>query len=280
MLRLAQAISAKQRVSIAPVTACRYGAVALPSALRQRRLLSRKVEAQAEPTLSSSPASSTRPSQSTSNNATASTTEHTTSSASKQEQTEQDEKHTATIQAKDKEIATLKDQYLRAVADLRNSQDRAIKDIASAKNFAIQKFAKDLIDSVDNFNRALNTVPASALHEESNKELVDLFNGLKMIEDGLLKTLNRHGLERLDPMNKPFDPSSMEATFQVPHETAEPGSVCHVEQLGFLLNGRVIRPSKVYSPTLDVGEAGKLTSYRWVWSSRQNKCNFVYISSL
>ena len=254
VLRLAQAIGAKQRVIIAPVTARRYGAIALPSALRQRRLLSAKVEAQAEPPSSSSPASSTTPPQSSSNDATASTNESTSSSPDNQQQSEQGEKHAAMIQAKDKEIATLKDQYLRAVADLRNSQDRASKDITSAKNFAIQKFAKDLIDSVDNFNRALNTVPASALDEESNKELVDLFNGLKMIEDGLLKTLHRHGLERLDPMNKPFDPFSMEATFEMPHETAEPGSVCHVEQVGFLLNGRVIRPSKVLS--LDVGGRG------------------------
>ncbi|KAA8569189.1 hypothetical protein EYC84_000858 [Monilinia fructicola] len=63
------------------------------------------------------------------------------------------------LEAKDKEIIDLKDKLLRSIADFRNLQERTKRDMQAAKDFAIQKFAKDLVDSVDNFDRALTTIP-------------------------------------------------------------------------------------------------------------------------
>lgn len=62
-----------------------------------------------------------------------------------------------------------------------------------------------------------------------------------MTERILLGTLQKHGLEKIDPLGQQFDPNKHEATFQVPMPDKEPNSVFVVQQTGFVLNGRTIR---------------------------------------
>jgi hypothetical protein len=121
-----------------------------------------------------------------------------------------------------------------------------------ARNFAIQRFAKDLLDSIDNFDRALQAVPADALSAaktDENKDFLELISGLKMTQHILLTTLQKHGLERFDPGEKvdgkaqKFDPNLHEATFMAKAEGLEDGDVMFVQSKGFTLNGRVLRVS-------------------------------------
>lgn len=126
------------------------------------------------------------------------------------------------------------------MADFRNLQDRTEREKKTARDFAIQKFAKDLVESVDNLDRALSAVPTES-KTENNKDLMNLYNGLKMTEEILLNTLKRHGLEKVNPMGEAFDPNKHEAVFQVPMPDKEPGTVLNVQQIGFALNGRTIR---------------------------------------
>lgn len=106
----------------------------------------------------------------------------------------------------------------------------------------MQRFAKDLLDSIDNLDRALDAVPKEKLTEE-NQDLVNLHGGLKMTETILSNTLKKHGMEKFDPTGEKFDPNKHEATFQVPQPDKEDGSVFHVQSKGFLYNGRVLRVS-------------------------------------
>ena len=143
----------------------------------------------------------------------------------------------------------------------------------SARQFAIQRFATDLLDSIDNLDRAMTSVPASALGSASttsgttsttsdadpnkgaasesatpNQELVNLHSGLKMTEEILMNTLKKHGLERYDPLEgkgRKFDPNKDEATFFMKQEGKEDGDVFFTQSKGFSLNGRVIRAAKV-----------------------------------
>lgn len=147
------------------------------------------------------------------------------------------------LEKKNKEAVELKDRLLRSVADFRNLQEVTKKDIQKAKDFALQKFARDLLESVDNFGHALN-----AFKEEDaakNQEINDLYAGVRMTRDVFEKTLKKHGIEKLDPMGEQFDPNKHEATFELPQPDKEPGTVFHVQQVGFTLNNRVIRPAKV-----------------------------------
>jgi molecular chaperone GrpE len=143
----------------------------------------------------------------------------------------------------------------------------------SARQFAIQRFAADLLDSIDNLDRALSSVPASALapspsstttsttsstdpniaasvegSSAPNKDLQNLFSGLKMTEEILMNTLKKHGLERFDPTDnggRKFDPNTDEATFYTKVEGKEDGDVFFTQSKGFKLNGRVVRAAKV-----------------------------------
>jgi len=85
------------------------------------------------------------------------------------------------------------------------------------------------VDSVDNLDRALTTVPPEKV----------------TAEDILMQTLKKHGLERFDPSEngEKFDPNLHEATFQTPMAGKEDGTAFHTQQKGFLLNGRVLRVS-------------------------------------
>lgn len=136
---------------------------------------------------------------------------------------------------------------MRTVADFRNLQDRTQREVKTARDFAIQKFAKDLVESVDNLDRALTTVPAEKLAEktEATQDLINLHEGLKMTESILMTTLAKHGLERVDPVGDKFNPNEHEATFMTPQPEKENNTVFFVQQKGFKLNGRVLRAAKV-----------------------------------
>ena len=142
---------------------------------------------------------------------------------------------------------------MRSVADYRNLQDRTKREQESARQFGIQRFATDLLDSIDNLDRALTAVPKESLapadaSAQANQDLVNLHGGLKMTEGILMSTLQKHGLLRFDPLEgegRKFDPNQDEATFFAAQEGKENGDVFYTQSKGFKLNGRVIRPAKV-----------------------------------
>ncbi|KAG5995551.1 hypothetical protein E4U52_008155 [Claviceps spartinae] len=151
------------------------------------------------------------------------------------------------LEAKEAEVRDWKDKCMRTVADFRNLQDRTQREVKTAREFAIQNFAKDLVESVDNLDRALTMVPEEKLasQDEAAKDLVNLYDGLKMTEGILMQTLAKHGLERLSPEGDKFNPNEHEATFMAPQPDKEDNHVFHVQQKGFKLNGRVLRAAKV-----------------------------------
>ncbi|KAI0601907.1 GrpE-domain-containing protein [Biscogniauxia sp. FL1348] len=152
------------------------------------------------------------------------------------------------LEAKEKEVLDWKDKYLRSVAEYRNLQDRTQRDMKAARDFAIQKFAKDLVDSVDNLDRALIMGQEKLKADsdgEKNQDLLNFYEGVKMTETNMLQTLAKHGLERFDPEGEKFNPNEHEATFMTPQPGKEDNSVFHVQQKGFKLNGRILRAAKV-----------------------------------
>ena len=151
------------------------------------------------------------------------------------------------LEAKKKENLELTDRLKRQVAEFRNLQEQTKREVQASRDFALQRFAKDLLDSVDNLDRALTNVPADKLTDGGNQDLVNLHSGLKMTEEILMTTLKKHGMERFDPSvtGDKFDPNKMEATFQAPQQGKEDGSVFYTQSKGFTLNGRVLRAAKV-----------------------------------
>jgi molecular chaperone GrpE len=140
---------------------------------------------------------------------------------------------------------------MRSIADFRNLQERTKREVQAAKDFALQKFAKDLIESVDNLDHALAMVSEDKLSSEVKNEylqdLVGLHEGLRMTEKIMLQTLKKHGLERIDPTvgEDKFDPNRHEAMFMAPAPGKEDNSVLMTQRKGWQLNGRTMRAAQV-----------------------------------
>ncbi|KAI7853792.1 GrpE-domain-containing protein [Circinella umbellata] len=165
---------------------------------------------------------------------------------------------TKLLSEKDKKIAELQDAYIRCLADQENLRERTRKEIESAREFAIQKFAKDLLDTVDILGMALTAVPEtlrtkqaaleSELAQDVEKladQLSNLYTGVSMTETELLKALKRHGVEQDNPEGQEFNPNKHQALFQTPMAGKDANTVFVVQKMGYTLKGRVLRPAQV-----------------------------------
>lgn len=138
---------------------------------------------------------------------------------------------------------TYRDQALRALAEQENLRKRTERDKEQTARFAIEKFARDLLDSADNLNRAIAAVPAES--RQGDTALAQLVEGVGATERALINTFEKHGLVRIDPVGEKFDPNYHQAMFEVPNSGQMPGTVVQVMAPGFVLNGRLLRPAMV-----------------------------------
>ena len=155
----------------------------------------------------------------------------------------EDENNTATILDLEEKVSVLKDQLMRSLADGENLRKRTLKDIENSKKYSHISFVKDLVTSVDNFQRALKAVPEdkSSLPEP----IKNLIVGLEIVEKEILATLEKHNVKLIDPMGEKFDYNFHQAMFEVPTNEEEPGKVVEVSQKGYILHDRLVRPAMV-----------------------------------
>lgn len=150
----------------------------------------------------------------------------------------------AVLEALNADNAALKDRALRMLADMENLRRRTERDVADARAYGVSGFARDMLTVADNFQRALDTIPADdrASADGAFKALID---GIELTERDLLKTLERHGVRKLEPLGERFDPNMHQAMFEVPDASVPNGTVVQVAQAGFVIGARVLRPALV-----------------------------------
>lgn len=149
----------------------------------------------------------------------------------------------AVVAALQAEVGDLKDKWLRAHAEMENLRKRAEREREEAARYAITKLARDIVGVGDNFQRAIDAVPAAAA--ETDPALRSFLDGVTMTERELLNALDRHGIKRLQPMNEPFNPHLHEAVRQVPRSDVPEGTIVEVYQAGYTIAERVLRPAMV-----------------------------------
>ncbi|XP_057441117.1 grpE protein homolog 2, mitochondrial-like isoform X2 [Lotus japonicus] len=156
------------------------------------------------------------------------------------------------LKLKHKDIEKMHDKVLRTYAEMENIKDRTRREAENSKKFAIQNFAKSLLDVADNLGRASSVVKesfskidSSSDSAEAVKLLKTLMEGVEMTEKQLSEVLKKFGVEKIDPINEPFDPHRHNAIFQIPDGSKPPGTVAAVLKAGYVLHDRVIRPAEV-----------------------------------
>lgn len=135
------------------------------------------------------------------------------------------------------EVPDWKDRYARVLADFDNFRKRTARDREDLVKSAAGGVIKDVLTTVDNLARALEGV--------KDKAEDPFVQGVKLVYDGLLKTLADHGATPLDAIGEPFDANFHEALAQLPSADVEEGLVMNEVTRGWLLHGKLLRAAKV-----------------------------------
>ena len=131
-----------------------------------------------------------------------------------------------------KRYEDLNDRFMRIAADFENFRKRADRDRDNVVQFANERFAVDMLEVVDNLDRAVRS------DDDHLRE------GLMQIRELCSAILQRHGITPIDVMSKKFDPCEHEAIAHLPSEKEE-GVVIDEIARGYRMNDKVIRYAKV-----------------------------------
>jgi len=137
----------------------------------------------------------------------------------------------------------LRDQLLRTLADNENLRRRTERELAAAKKYGAMGFARDLMASVDNLDKAIDLIPENK--DELDETVKNILIGVEMTGREIASVLERHNISKISPDGEKFDYNLHQAMFEVPSDDVEPGIVMQVVQSGYQLHDRLLRPAMV-----------------------------------
>lgn len=140
----------------------------------------------------------------------------------------------------DEQIKFLENELLKSKAEFINYRKRLDEERSKFVKYCNEDLIKELLPTLDNFERAINMDDANLTDEVSK-----FLSGFKMIYCNFVNVLKSSGVVEIDGNNKPFNPMYHEAIMTEKREGVESGMVLDVLQKGYILNGKVIRPAMV-----------------------------------
>jgi molecular chaperone GrpE len=153
--------------------------------------------------------------------------------------TETDEPETAPEElTPEQEIARLRDENLRLMAELRNLRQRAEREKEEALRYAEADFARELLIVLDDLERTQQSV-------KNTEDVQAVAEGVRIVYEHFLKVLRGREIEPIKALGRPFDPELHEAMMQQPSEEHPEKTVTQELARGYKMHGRVIRPAKV-----------------------------------
>ena len=139
-------------------------------------------------------------------------------------------------------LAEAQDKMMRALAEAENTRRRAKTEREDASKFAVSSFAKDMLEFSNNFGRALAAIPDEV---KADPKVSAIAEGIDAMERELLKVFERHGIQKMEPLDQPFNPNFHEVMFEAPVPGKLGGTVIQVVEAGYTLNGRLLHAAKV-----------------------------------
>ena len=134
------------------------------------------------------------------------------------------------------ELDRVRDVYLRKLAEFDNFRKRVERDREDIRLAGVEEIVRDLLPVLDNFERALQ-------HAEDDSGAFQ--QGVELIAKQLWDTLERRGVQEVNPVGKPFDPELHEAVQRVEDGQHPPGTVAWVMLKGYTIGDRLVRPAMV-----------------------------------
>ena len=137
------------------------------------------------------------------------------------------------------QVADYKDRFVRQQAEMENTRKRLQRDVEDAHKFALKNVALELLPVCD----SMEMEQAAAQKEDT--DLNALREGSSLIYKMLTGILEKVGVQTINPEGEKFNPDFHEALAMQPVENKEPNSIVFVQQKGYQLNGRLLRPARV-----------------------------------
>lgn len=149
------------------------------------------------------------------------------------------------------EVAQLKDQLLRKIAEFENFRRRTREEKETLLKFGAETIILDLLPVIDDFERSL-------AYGKEHPDFDSFYKGVEIIYGKLLRTLENRGLIPIEAVGNPFDVEYHDALMQLPSDEIEPGTVIDEVEKGYKLHDKVIRHAKVtVARETDEEETGK-----------------------
>jgi len=140
----------------------------------------------------------------------------------------------------------LEDRLLRLAAEFDNYKKRMAKEFGYLIKNANENLILQLLDTLDNFQRALNSAPAKGgISNKTSNDYENFHKGVELIYNHMKEILTKEGLKEIKALGKPFDPNFHEAVTQAESYKYDEGVVMEEISKGYMLNDRLLRASKV-----------------------------------
>ena len=139
-----------------------------------------------------------------------------------------------TIDSLKKELSENKDKLLRSLAESENTRKQMEKIRIETNKYGVQPLAREILNVVDNFNRALN------LKEDNNEK--GLEEGLNLIQKEILSILEKFNVKKIQALGEDFNANFHQAMFEKETNEFEDGKVCEIVQDGYTFHDRLLRP--------------------------------------
>jgi molecular chaperone GrpE len=150
------------------------------------------------------------------------------------------------IQKLKEEISLLQDNLLRKAAESENLRKRLEKEKEDAIKYSNTKFAKDLLATLDNFERAMENSVSMEEKIKTNVDFKAFFDGILLCEKEILSTFKKHGISRTEVKEgDEFNPEFHMAMCELESSDHKAGTVIKVFQTGYICNDRLLRPAMV-----------------------------------
>jgi len=130
------------------------------------------------------------------------------------------------------------DKYLRKVAEFENYKRRTENEQLNLLKYAAESFIIKLLPVIDDFERSLQH-----LHDAKNISTIE--DGLRLVYNKMMKTLEGQGVKKIEAIGQPFDVHYHEAILQQPNDSVPPHTVLEEVQCGYVYKDKVIRHSQV-----------------------------------
>jgi molecular chaperone GrpE len=141
-------------------------------------------------------------------------------------------------------LKVIEDKLLRTLAEMENQRRRFEKERNEAFEFGGFNFARESLPLLDNVERAIISFQNDEKLKQNN-DLNKIIDGIEIVKTNIISIFKKNGIEVIECINKKFDPNFHQAMLEVEDHSKESGLVVQEIQKGYMMKGRLLRPSMV-----------------------------------